>query len=231
MTSLKIQHLHTLSFLLSKGARDRFVSITTSAIGRRINRSQQAASKHLVELESCGFVERMKSGRGIRVKITPEGYSQLLEISDTLQAGLRMPPSDIELEGFLVSGMSEGAYYMSLSGYAEQFAEKIGYVPFPGTLNIKLDRREDIESIRLLDAMDGIMINGFHDGTRAYGWVRCFGGVINEISCHLIRLERTHHEPSTIEIISRVNIRRTAGLVDGSRVSISIPLSAPRSHV
>ena len=223
MTSLKIQHLPTLSFLLSKGAGDGFVPVTTTSVGERISKSQQAVSKHLMELERCGLVDRMKSGRRICVRITPEGYSQLLAISEMLQAGLNASPAEVELEGLLVSGMSEGAYYMSRDGYSRQFAEKIGYVPFPGTLNVRLEEKRHVESVLQVDSMEGITVDGFHDGVRAYGWVRCFGGVVNgEIPCHLIRLERTHHEPSIIEIISEVNIREAAGLSDGSRVSISI---------
>ena len=73
---------------------------------------QQSASKHFVDLEKYGFIQRIKSDRGISVRITPERYSQLLKISSTLQASLAASPSRIELQGLLVSGMSEGTYYM-----------------------------------------------------------------------------------------------------------------------
>ncbi|MEM3143876.1 MAG: riboflavin kinase, partial [Candidatus Nitrosotenuis sp.] len=56
MSELKIQHLITLTELLSKGARNNFVSITTSSLGKNIRKSQQAASKHLLELEQGGFI-------------------------------------------------------------------------------------------------------------------------------------------------------------------------------
>ena len=83
-----------------------------------------------------------------------------------------------------------------------------GYVPFPGTPNVRLEEREFVESSRQFDVLDGIMIDGFHDGVRAYGWVKCFPGTVNgTIPCHLIRLERTHHEPSIVEIIARESIR------------------------
>ena len=51
MTELKIQHLLTLSYLLSKGAKYNYVTLTTSSLGKNIKKSQQAASKHLLELE------------------------------------------------------------------------------------------------------------------------------------------------------------------------------------
>ena len=159
MTDLKLQHLLTLSFLLSKGAKNNFVSVTTSSLGKKIQRSQQAASKHLVELERDGFIERIISGRSVSVKITPKGYSELVKISKILQSSLEKTPSYIQLKGTIVSGMGEGAYYMSLRGYTKQFKKKIGYVPFPGTLNVRLEKKEFIESSKQLDAQEGILIN------------------------------------------------------------------------
>jgi riboflavin kinase len=67
MTELKIQHILTLTHLLSKGAKHNFVTITTSSLGKSIKKSQQAASKHLLELEQNNFIERIISGRKVSV--------------------------------------------------------------------------------------------------------------------------------------------------------------------
>ena len=107
MTDLKIQHLLTLVYLLSNGAKHNFVSVTTSALGKNIKKSQQAASKHLVELEKDGFIERIISGRNISVKITSKGYSELVKTSKILQNTLDSHPSYVELKGTLVSGMEK----------------------------------------------------------------------------------------------------------------------------
>ncbi len=172
MTDLKVQHILTLTFLLSKGAKHKFVSITTSTLGESINKSQQAASKHLLELETDGFIERMMSGRNLSVKITPKGYLELVKLYTNLRSSLDSIPSYIELKGTLVSGMGEGAYYMSLKGYTKQFKKKIGYIPFTGTRNISLSKSEYIEAVRQFDAHDGVMINGFSDGKRTDGRVK-----------------------------------------------------------
>jgi riboflavin kinase len=67
MTELKIQHILTLSYLLSKGAKHNYVIVTTSLLGKNIKKSQQAASKHLLELEQNQFIERIIDGRNISV--------------------------------------------------------------------------------------------------------------------------------------------------------------------
>ena len=223
MTELKIQHILTLTYLLSKGAKHNFVMVTTDSLGKSIHKSQQAASKHLLELETNQFIERIISGRNISVKITPKGFSEMVKLSVALQKSLNSSPSHVELKGTLVSGMGEGAYYMSLKGYTQQFKSKINYIPFPGTLNVRLDKKVYQEAIQQFDSFDGITIEGFSDGKRTYGWVKCFHAKINKsIDCELIILERTHHDDSVIELISKVCIRKSGKLKDGSLVTIKI---------
>ena len=227
MTDLKTQHILTLTYLLSKGAKHNFVPITSYSLGKRIKKSQQASSKHLLELEKDGFIERIMTGRNFSLKITTKGYSEVVKLFTTLRASLDSFPSYVELQGTVVSGMGEGAYYMSLKGYTKQFKKKIGYVPFPGTLNISLLKNEYIEAIHQFDALEGILIKGFSDEKRTYGWVRCFKAKLNKsIDCELIRLERSLHDKKIIELISKINLRKAAKLSDESIVTITIPINS-----
>ena len=227
MTELKIQHLLTLSYLLSKGAKYNYVTLTSSSLGKNIHKSQQAASKHLLELEQNKFITRIITGRKISVKITSKGFSEIVKLSSTLQKSLDSSPSHVDLEGTLISGMGEGAYYMGLKGYSKQFKSKIGYVPFPGTFNVRLDQKIHQESIKQFETLDGIKIKSFSDGKRTYGWVKCFSAKLNNtINCQLIILERTHHDDSVIELISKVSLRKNSKFKDGSKVSIKIEINS-----
>ncbi len=227
MTELKIQHLLTLSYLLSKGAKYNYVTLTSSSLGKNIHKSQQAASKHLLELEQNKFITRIISGRKISVKITSKGFSEIVKLSSTLQKSLDSSPSHVDLEGTLISGMGEGAYYMGLKGYSKQFKSKIGYVPFPGTFNVRLDQKIHQEAIKQFEILDGVKINSFSDGKRTYGWVKCFSAKLNNtINCQLIILERTHHDDSVIELISKVCLRKNNKFKDGSKVSIKIEINS-----
>ena len=223
MSDLKIQHFLTLAELLSKGARYNFVQITTSSLGKSIQKSQQAASKHILELENGGFIDRIMTGRHLSVKITQKGYSELVKLHSVLGYSLDSSPSYLELNGSVISGLGEGAYYMSLNGYTKQFKIKIGYVPFPGTLNIKLNQLQATQIIQQLDELDSTVIEPFSDGKRTYGWVKCFHATLNNsIKCEVIRLERTHHDSSVIELISKTSLRKTARLKTGSKVRVKI---------
>jgi len=100
---------------------------------------------------------------------------------------------------------------------------KVGYIPFPGTLNIKLNQLQATQIIQQLDDLDSVIIDPFSDGKRTYGWVKCFHATLNgSIKCELIRLERTHHDNSVIELISKDNLRKSARLKTGSKVTIKI---------
>lgn len=226
MTELKIQHILTLSYLLSKGAKHNYIAITTSALGKSIRKSQQSASKHLLELEENQFIERIVSGRNTSVKITDKGFSEMVKLSTVLQKSLNSFPSHVEIKGTLVSGMGEGAYYMGLKGYTKQFKSKIGYVPFPGTLNVRIDQKIHQEAIKQFETLNGIKIKSFSDGKRTYGWVKCFPAKLNNsVNCDLILLERTHHDNSVIELISKTCLRKTAKLKDNAKISIKIPIN------
>ncbi|HLA22549.1 MAG TPA: DUF120 domain-containing protein [Nitrosopumilaceae archaeon] len=230
MSDLKVQHILTLAELLAKGARHNFISITTSSLGKSIHRSQQAASKHLLELERDGYIERIRSGQKVSVRITTKGHAEIARISSILRSSLESSPSYLEFKGTIISGMGEGAYYMSMKGYTKQFKTKLGYIPFPGTLNVKLKDKEYTEAKRSLDAYGGIMINGFSDGKRTYGWVKCHPAKINNsIDGALITLERTHYDDSVIELISYTNLKKVTKLSTGSQISVRIPITSKLS--
>lgn len=227
MPDLKVQHILTLAELLSKGARHNFVTVTTTSLGKSIQKSQQAASKHLLELEHDGYIERIRSGKNFSVRITTKGFTEMARISSILKTNLESSPSYLELKGNIISGMGEGAYYMSMKGYTKQFKEKLGYIPFPGTLNVKLKDKEFTEARRTLDTYDGIMINGFSDGKRTYGWAKCYPAKIdNSVDGALITLERTHYDESVIELISHTNIKKAAKLSTGSQISVKVPIKS-----
>src|SRR5919199_5580294 len=110
MPEIKLQHILTLIELLSKGAHHNFVEVTTTDIGKHIGRSQQAASKHVLDLETSGYIERLKKGQKFAVRVTDKGYLEIQNLFLLLKAVLESAPATIDLEGDIVSGRGEGAY-------------------------------------------------------------------------------------------------------------------------
>ena len=121
--------------------------------------------------------------------------------------------------------MGEGAYYMSMKGYTKQFKSKLGYIPYPGTLNVQLKEKKYSEAISQLANYEGLKINSFSDGKRTFGWVKCFKSKINnKIDCELILLERTHHDTTIVEFIAKNNIRKSLKIGNKSNVKIKISI-------
>ena len=179
MSEIKLQHIVTMTELLLRGAQHNFIEVTTTDLGKDIKRSQQSASRHLLDLETAGFIERLKKGQKFRIKITGRGYSEVESLFSILKAAMESAPFTIDFEGIVVSGMGEGAYYMSLDGYRKQFKERLGFEPYPGTLNVKLVDQIFMNAKREIDKYNSVFIDGFSDSTRTYGWVKCYIANIN----------------------------------------------------
>jgi riboflavin kinase, archaea type len=228
MPEIKLQHILTLIELLSKGARHNFVEVTTTLLGKDIGRSQQAASKHLLDLETSGYIERLKKGQKYAVKVTDKGYSEIQSLYLSLRAALESAPATMDFEGSVISGMGEGAYYMSLEGYRIQFREKLGYEPYPGTLNVRLTDQIYMNGRLELGKHPSIFINGFSDGTRTYGWVKCYLATLNDgaiDNAAVLVLERTHYDDSMLEVIAPISIKQAAGIKNGDRIKVQVRLA------
>jgi riboflavin kinase len=225
-TEIKLQHILTIVELLAKGARHNFVEVTTTELGKGIGRSQQAASKHLLDLENSGYIERVKSGQKFAVRVTDKGFSEIQSLYSSLRAALESSPATIDFEGSVVSGMGEGAYYMSLEGYRRQFKEKLGYEPYPGTLNVRLTDQVYMNARRELGRHPSIFLDGFSDGTRTYGWVKCYRAVINDsIKAAVLVLERTHYDDTMLEVIAPMSIKQASGIKNGDRIKVQVQLA------
>jgi riboflavin kinase len=229
MSEIKLQHIVTMTELLLRGAQHNFIEVTTTDLGKDIKRSQQAASRHLLDLETAGFIERLKKGQKFRIKITGRGYSEVESLFSILKAAIESAPFTIDFEGIVVSGMGEGAYYMSLDGYRKQFKERLGFEPYPGTLNVKLVDQIFMNAKREIDKYNSVFIDGFSDSTRTYGWVKCYianinNGAINNAA--VLILERTHYDESMLEVIAPVSLKDSAGIHNGDKINLKVHINS-----
>jgi riboflavin kinase len=225
---IKPSLLITLYKLIEVGAYPDEVIFTTTELAKLLGASQQTASRHLIELEKMGLIHRVRLGRRESIKITSGGVKHLDNMFHTLKRAFEMKKTEVVFEGTLFSGLHEGAYYMSQDGYRKQFAEKLGFEPYPGTLNLRV-RKEDQEEVRMLEASPFILIEGFTNGSRSFGPAKCFHGKVAEkIDCALISPVRTHYQGDVVEIISSEHLRKELHLNDGDEVKVRAFTSTPR---
>ncbi len=214
----------TLYKLAELGASSRTVKVSTEYLAEKLGASQQTASRHLISLEKMGWIKRTITPEGCLTRITSQGVAELKKLYSELRLIFESayPPS-ITLEGALFTGLGEGAYYVTKEGYRKQFMEKLGFDPYPGTLNLKLTSEYDIKSLSELEAYPAIELEGFEDESRTFGPVKCYPAIINnKAKGAAIHALRSHYGSSVLEIISPHYLRSLLKLKDGHKVKVEI---------
>jgi riboflavin kinase len=218
------RQLFTLIKLAEMGSYKRTAKISTEYLAEKLGISQQSASRHLIELEHKGWIEKTTTPEGSLIKIEEAGSKELRKLYTNLRfiVEAAYPPS-VTLEGTVFTGLGEGAYYTQKEHYRKQFAEKLGFDPYPGTLNIKLNTDYDLKTRAELEAYPAVEIEGFQNENRTFGTVKCYPAKIgNKIKGALISALRGHYDNSVLEIIAPVNLRKNLNLKDGNKVKVEI---------
>jgi riboflavin kinase len=218
------RHLFTLIKLAEMGAHKRVAKISTEYLAEKLGASQQTASRYLIELDNIGWIKRTVTPEGCLIKITDAGFKELQKLYSNLRflVEAAYPPS-ITLEGTVFEGLGEGAYYISLEPYRKQFIEKLGFDPYPGTLNLKLTTEYDIKARSELEAYPAVEVEGFKNENRTFGHVKCYPVILeNKVKGALISALRSHYDASVIEIIAPVFLRRYLKLKDGHKVKVEV---------
>jgi len=210
------------------GAHKRTAKISTGYLAEKLGISQQTASRYLIELERQGWIQRTITPEGSLIKIEDTGTRELQKLYSNLRFLIEAayPPS-VTLEGTVFTGLGEGAYYISKEHYRKQFIEKLGFDPYPGTLNLKLTADYDLKTRTELEAYPAVEIQGFKNEDRTFGLVKCHPVTIdNKVKGALISALRSHYDNSVIEVIAPVCLRKHLNLKDGNKVKVEV-LSLP----
>jgi riboflavin kinase len=212
--------IETLIMLAKAGAYPGSLKLSLSWLARRLNASRQTAARQLIELENRDLIKRELISRGQSVRLTNAGLATLRLVRRELDAILGEKPRVLELVGRVVSGVGEGRYYVGQKGYRQQFKKELGFEPFPGTFDVKLDKAS-LELRATLMELPGVQIGGFSIPKRTFGPVKCFQAVLKGTKVALVLPSRSHYS-DVIEIIAPKNLRRTLKLEDGATVKVEV---------
>lgn len=218
--------LYTLRAIALNGGLAGETKLSCSGLAADLDVSTQTASRRLQRLEEADLIDRETVADGQWVQITTAGEQRLRKEYETYRQ-LFEEPATIELRGQITSGMGEGRHYISLSGYMEQFIDRLGYEPFRGTLNIDLDA-ESVRARAGLGTFEPIPIDGWEDDERTYGPAVCYPARIETPGgdsyddAHVIAPERTHHDEDQLEVIAPVKLRDVFGIEDGDAVFVTV---------
>jgi CTP-dependent riboflavin kinase len=124
------------------------------------------------------------------------------------------------LTGKIVSGIKQGAFFTQLDWVQEQCLEKLGFKPYPGTLNLEI-AHENMAIIEALKPQEGVELVP-PDSNFCSGFV--FPITVEGISGAIVAPAadvRVHGE-NVIEIISHLGLKDALGVKDGDFVSLIV---------
>jgi len=211
--------LGTLKELALLGAIKNKIEISSLELARQLDTSQQTASRYLLELDKNKMITREMGIKKQLIQITNFGTEALQEEHSQYQQIFELTDR-VYFKGVVVSGLGEGRYYTEQEGYVSQFKEKLGFAPYPGTLNVEIEYVER-NKLRLLKNHSAILIDEFKTKNRTFGGVRCFHAKINKSDGAIVLPLRSHYS-NILEFISPHFLRDELNLKDGTEVKIVI---------
>lgn len=128
-----------------------------------------------------------------------------------------------EIEGIVTSGLQEAGEFIEKEVYHKQYMDKLGFIPYKGTLNIKLknDITLDIND-KLSEKLKKI------DGDETLGDVYFLYAVLTNKNKTITKEGailfpvKTVYTTNTLEFISHEKLRETMNLKDGTTVILEI---------
>jgi riboflavin kinase, archaea type len=128
----------------------------------------------------------------------------------------------LTVTGKVFSGMGKGKYYVGHAEYQKRFKESLGYAPYPGTLNVKLEESSVIQKLKDLRSKDGIKVGGFTLRGESFSALTCFDAELRGEKATLLFIDVTYYNETVAELISPVYLRGKLGLKDGDVVSFNV---------
>jgi riboflavin kinase len=220
MLLIKTVPIEALIQLAKEGAHRGSVRISLNWLAERSGISRQTAARRLAELEGQGLIERTMEPRGQNVHITPAGLAVLRAFHRELGSILKPIPRLMKLSGRVVTGIGEGGYYMSQTHYIKEFEREAGFVPYPGTLDIKLEK-DSFGLKEVLTRLPSKEVPGFETNERAFGPVKFFPAKLRKLRVAIVLPLRSHYT-DILEIIAPQNLRKALGLKDDDLVQVEV---------
>jgi riboflavin kinase len=125
----------------------------------------------------------------------------------------------MRVKGKVVAGVLRGEHL--IEKYRPRLLGVLGFEPFPGTLNVRTERKIDLK-FYATKTLDHILLDGSRHVEGYLARVKLISRD-EEYECWAFRQRPDPHGPYFVEIIAKENLRTKFGLKDGDEVEIEFP--------
>lgn len=120
----------------------------------------------------------------------------------------------MNINGEVITGLGKASYFLSQEFYTNEFEKNLGFIPYPGTLNV-------VVSDEYLDEINEIKNNceNLIKPDEGFGAVRYIEAKLNDIiDGAIVFPAKTTHEENYLEFIAECKLRDKLSLEDGDTV-------------
>ena len=130
--------------------------------------------------------------------------------------------TNIKIKGKIVEGLGEGGKFTRIPWVRNQLMSKLSIDPFPGTLNLEISGRDDLENLETLRSMDAIeIIPEDPSFCRGKCYLALMGGRLRGA---IVVPDVPDYPNNKIELISGQNIKETLSVNAGDFLEVEILL-------
>jgi riboflavin kinase len=125
----------------------------------------------------------------------------------------------IEFDGIVFSGGGEGKKFLDLPWVKKQIKQKLGFTPYPGTLNIRLSEgsRKNRKLLKSAASIEICPAEGYCSGL-------LIKASIGSCDCAIVVPEVAGYPSGILEIIAPFGLREKLHLNEGNNVRIKVDL-------
>ena len=127
--------------------------------------------------------------------------------------------TSITLRGKVFTGTGEGKKFVSLPWVQRQIQQKLGFQPYLGTLNLRLDRAS-LELKKKLDKAERLEIVP----EKGYCMGILIKGKITGLDCGIVIPQVGGYPPDELEVVAAVFLRHRLHFADGSLAAVTVEL-------
>ena len=122
----------------------------------------------------------------------------------------------MKINGEVTTGLGKAAYFLSQEFYTKEFKKNLGFIPYPGTLNIIVSDEYLDEINEIKDSCENLI-----KPDEGFGAVKYIEAKLNDnVNGAIVFPAKTTHEENYLEFIAEDKLRDKLDLKDEDIVSL-----------